>query len=91
MKARLEINSETVKPMPATAPPPTSEAQLSEGRGPCSAGREAIQVAPTMPSGLPSTYPSRIPSVIGEVTASPSRPPRRWTPALASAKTGTNT
>ena len=77
--------------MPAMAPPPSSEAQLSEGRGPRRAGREAIKEAPRMPSGLPSTYPNRIPSVIGDPTAFPIRPPLKWTPALASANSGTNT
>ena len=41
VKARLEISSETVKPIPAQAPPTSSTGGLIGERGPCSAGREA--------------------------------------------------
>ena len=51
-KARLEISRETVNPMPATAPPPASDGQLSAGRVPCRAGREASQEAAEDPEWL---------------------------------------
>ncbi len=54
VKARLAISSETVKPIPANAPPAASSGGLSGERGPCSAGREASHEAPAMPSGLPT-------------------------------------
>ncbi len=55
LNARLEISSETVKPMPANAPPAASSGELSGERGPRTAGREASQEAPAIPSGLPAT------------------------------------
>ncbi len=69
LNARLETSSDTVKPMPAHAPAVSSTGSLIGERGPCSAGREAIQEPVNTPIGLPTTYPSRIPHVIGEVTA----------------------
>ena len=55
LNARLEISSETVNPIPATHAPPASTGQLIGGRGPWSTGRDAIQVAPRIPTGLPTT------------------------------------
>ncbi len=55
MKARLEISSETVKPIPRNCAPPASTGQLTGGRGPCSAGRVASHDAARIPSGLPTT------------------------------------
>ena len=52
-KAIVEISSETVNPMPATAPPPASTGQLTGGRSPPS--REPSHDPATMPIGLPST------------------------------------
>src|SRR5450755_2055275 len=91
VKARLEISSETVKPIPAQAPPAASTGPLTGERGPWRAGREASHVPPQMPTGLPSTYPTMIPSVIGDAIASPSSLLLRWMPALANANSGTIT
>ena len=55
VNARLAISSETVKPMPAQAPPPSSIGPLSGGRGPCSPGRDASHEPAKMPIGLPKT------------------------------------
>jgi len=55
LKAMLAISSETVKPMPATAPPPMMAGQLSARRSPDSHGREASQAAVQIPIGLPRT------------------------------------
>ena len=85
----LEISSETVKPMPATVPPPAFTGQLSARRTRRRDNRQASQVAPTMPSGLPSTYPKKMPSVTGDDIASPSSELSTWMPALASANSGT--
>jgi hypothetical protein len=41
VKASWEISSETVNPIPATAPPPSSSGQLIGGRGPWKIGRVA--------------------------------------------------
>ncbi len=68
-KARRETSSDTVKPMPAQAPAVRSTGSLIGERGPCSAGRDAIQEPVNTPIGLPTTYPSRIPHVIGDETA----------------------
>ena len=51
----LEISSETVKPMPATAPMPPSPGQLTGRRWPPNIRRVASHEAPTMPAGLPTT------------------------------------
>ena len=53
MNASVAISSETVKPMPAQAPPPSSNGLLSGGRGPCSTGRDASQEPAKIPIGLP--------------------------------------
>ena len=53
LKARLEISSDTVNPIPAHAPAAVRRGGLSGERGPCSWGREAIQVPAAMPTGLP--------------------------------------
>lgn len=42
-------------------------------------------------SSLPPTNPASTPQVIGEVAVSASTPTLRWTPAMASAKSGTMT
>ena len=52
VKARFEISSETVKPIPAQVPAANRIGPLISGRGPCSAGREASQ--------LPSDDPDRL-------------------------------
>ena len=49
------MSSETVKPMPATAPAPTSPGQLTGEAQAAEHGRVASHAAPTMPSGLPTT------------------------------------
>jgi hypothetical protein len=54
VNAMLEINSETVKPIPAQAPAPTSNGLLSGDRGPCNTGRDASQEPPNTPIGLPT-------------------------------------
>ena len=54
-KARLEISSETVKPMPATAPTPPSPGQLIGSRWPPNTRRVASHDAPMIPAGLPTT------------------------------------
>ena len=87
--ARLEIRSATVKPMPATVPPPTIVGQLNDRWRPPT--RDASHVAATIPSGFPTTYPKTIPSVMGDATASPSRSASISMPAFASAKRGTIT
>jgi len=85
------MSSDTVKPVPATAPVPVSPGQVRVGRVPPSARRVPTQEAVTIPSGLPATYATTIPSVTGEVMASRSRPTSRWIPVLASANMGTIT
>jgi hypothetical protein len=91
VKARLDISSETVKPIPATAPAAASSGPLTGGRGPCNDGRDAIHEAPVIPSGLPTMYPRRMPSVIGDLRASPISVPVMCTPPFASANSGTIT
>jgi hypothetical protein len=53
--------------------------------------RVASQELPLMPSALPPTSPTTTPMVIGDRTASARTLPRRATPALASANSGTMT
>ena len=52
-KARLEISSATVNPMPAMTPPPRIVGQLSTRR--IRPSRAASHVPATMPTGLPTT------------------------------------
>jgi hypothetical protein len=83
------MNSETVKPIPATAAMPTTPAQVAPlGRWPIPR-RDATQENSVMPTGLPTTKPRTTPAVTGEPAASRRAPELRGTPALASAKTGT--
>ena len=49
------MSSDTVKPVPATAPVPASPGQVRVGRVPPSVRRVPIQEAVTIPSGLPAT------------------------------------
>jgi hypothetical protein len=52
--ARLEIRMETVKPTPATAPPPAITGQLRARCRPPKTRRDASHVAPRTPTGLPT-------------------------------------
>ena len=85
------MSSETVKPIPDRAPP----AQTCPEPTPCGRVPRPNLVAPSaptpIPTSLPTTRPTTTPHVTVEVSASPSSPPRRSTPALASAKRGTMT
>ena len=53
--ARVEISSETVNPMPATAPPPITDAHPTGGVIRPRLIRVRNAEAPAMPIGLPST------------------------------------
>ena len=53
--ARVEISSETVKPMPAIVPAPATAAQPTGGRMRPWVTRVTSQVAPTIPTGFPRT------------------------------------
>ena len=83
------MSKETVKPMPATMPPPAIVGQLSARRP--SRSRRASVAEARIPSGLPTTYAATMPSVIGDVNARLSSDPFRWMPALARANSGTIT
>jgi hypothetical protein len=52
--AKFEISSETVKPMPITAPPPARTGQLIGNRGPRNAGRDTSSEPSRIPTGLPT-------------------------------------
>ncbi len=89
--ARLAMSSDTVKPIPATAPPPASAAQPTGRRNLPPLRRVARNDAPRMPAGLPATYATRIPIVTGEVNARPRKGPSIGMPAFPSANSGTIT
>ena len=91
VKASEAMSSETVNPMPAMVPAPMIEAQPAGGRRRPLLSQVTRNVVPEMPSGLPSTYPARMPRVTGEVNAWARNGPLIWTPALASANSGTMT
>ena len=55
VKARLETSRDTVHSMPAHAPAVRSTGSLIGERGPCRAGREAIQEPVNTPIGFPTT------------------------------------
>jgi hypothetical protein len=87
-KARPVMNSDTVKPIPATPPAPSS------CRNPTPAGsspnglRTIVTVAPTTPASFPTTSPITTAQVNRLSSASASDCRSRATPALARAKTG---
>ena len=60
------MNSDTVKPTPATAPTPASIGQVVRSGSLPSPSRTAMNDASTIPTGLPSTSPATIPSATGE-------------------------
>ena len=49
------MSRETVKPMPAMVPPPTTEAQPTSGRTRPRLRNETSHAAPITPIGLPTT------------------------------------
>jgi hypothetical protein len=54
-KASEAISSDTMKPMPATAPAPVTAAQPTGGRIRPRLTRVSSQAAPTVPAGFPTT------------------------------------
>ena len=54
-KASEAISSDTMKPMPATAPAPVTAAQPTGGRIAPRLTRASSQAAPTVPAGFPTT------------------------------------
>ena len=89
--ARLVMNSDTVKPMPATPPMPAILGQVAPCGSSHNPRRTASHVKDATPASLPSTRPSTMPTVTGDRRASPRAPGDSSTPALASANTGTMT
>ncbi len=55
VNASVAISSDTVKPMPAMAPAPATEAQPTGGRTRPPLRRVTSHAAPRMPAGLPAT------------------------------------
>ena len=70
-KARLEISTETVKPTPATAPPPAITGQLSPDAGRRATTWTRASRAQGSRAACRPRSRTAMPSVIGEVTASP--------------------
>jgi hypothetical protein len=87
----LAISSATVKPIPATAPPPATAAQPTGGRSRPRLSFTTSQEPPMMPIGFPARYPNSTPRVIGEVNPRARESASTAIPALASAKAGTMT
>ena len=85
------MSSETVKPMPeSAAPPSTWPDPTPRGKAPSPSRTVPSDVTP-IPTSLPTTRATTTPQVTGEERASASTPSRRSTPALASANSGTIT
>ena len=61
------ISSETVNPIPATAPTPVTAPHPTGGVTRPRVSRASSHAMPHVPIGLPTRYPIRIPSVTGEV------------------------
>ena len=55
LNASVAIRIDTVNPMPAIAPPPTTEAHPTGGRTRPALNRVTSHVDPAIPSGLPTT------------------------------------
>ena len=85
------MSRDTVNPMPAIVPAPRIDAQPAGGRSRPLLTLVTRYETPAMPSGLPATYPATMPRVTGEVKARARNGPLIWTPALASANSGTMT
>ena len=85
------MNSDTVKPIPPSAATPGScRRVIPSGSAPAPL-RSAATVVPAMPASLPTTRPATIAQASVLVSASPRMPPRKLTPAFASANSGTTT
>ena len=83
------ISSETVKPMPERAAPPRTCPGPTPSRQPCRGAGARPRGGEADADGLADRRaPMTTPQVTGEARASSSRPPRRSTPALASANNG---
>ena len=89
--ARVAISSDTVNPVPAMVPLPTSAAHPRGERIRPALSRVTSQVPVTIPTGLPTTYPSTMPHVTGDCAARSRNAPSMTKPAFASAKSGTIT
>ena len=91
VNARPVTKSETVKPMPATAPMPTNwRHETSVGSVPIRS-RTANHVKAVTPTSLPTTRPTTTPWVIDDDHASANASAVIGTPALARANSGTMT
>jgi hypothetical protein len=80
------MNSDIVKPMPASAPAPASCRQEYSSRFTASPSLTANADAAMKPSGLPITSPAAIASINGSRPSKTCAPTA--TPAFASANTG---
>ena len=90
-KARPAISSETVKPMPERAAPPSTWPRATPAGSRPRPRRTPSAVAPAMPSGLPSDQrQADAPGEAGGQRVTQDTP-RRSTPAFAKAKSGTTT
>ena len=89
LKASVEIRIDTVKPMPAIAPPPATATQPTGGRRRRLLARLTSHVVAVTPTGLPTTYPTRMPSVIRDRNAWVRKLTETGMPAFARANIGT--
>ncbi len=88
--ANVAISNETVKPMPAIVPLPTTAGPADlRPEPPAGEPGRAARTPPITATGLPTTYPTRMPSVIGEVYAWPRKSRSIGMPALARPNNGT--
>ena len=91
LNASVAIRIDTVNPMPAIAPPPTTAAHPTGGRSRPRLQTVTSHAVPAMPIGLPTTYPIRMPSVMVDVNALERKSRLISIPAFASANSGTIT
>ena len=69
------MNSETVKPMPASAAAPQSSLRVTPSGSTPTPLRSPARIAPPMPSSLPSTSPTATAQVTRLDAAAVSAPP----------------
>ena len=91
VNASVAIRIDTVNPMPAIVPPPTTAAHPTGGRSRPRLTTVTSHAVPATPIGLPTTYPIRMPSVMVDVNARERKARLISMPAFASANSGTIT
>ena len=85
------MNSDSVKPIPATPPIPSTIRHVTPSGRRAPRTRVAIHVDPMKPSGLPIARPAMMPRLSGACSASAIASGDKWMRTLDSANSGSTT